>query len=230
MSPCSWARMRLSPRMSSTMSTRLGVRPQWLLVPAPRIRIDCRASDARLSAAATSSAVDGDIHRGSGRVFRGVEGSGFSGIRINKLRRLSTGGREPFPRRESVASFYMDLRSYRWVRNDSRPPVEKWRPRETVPDPLWKTYTVPDPPVHNRSARPAASTGCWRYGPGTSPHRRGVGKTLPGLQRPEGSNAARTRCISARSSGANIVGMYWDLSAPMPCSPVSDPPASMQYD
>ena len=36
----------------------------------------------------------------------------------------------------------------------------------------------------SRSARPAASTGCGRYGPGTSPHSRGVGNTLPGLQRP----------------------------------------------
>ena len=41
----------------------------------------------------------------------------------------------------------------------------------------------------------------------------------------------RARAASApRSSGVNIVGMYCDLSAPMPCSPVSEPPASMQYD
>ena len=33
-----------------------------------------------------------------------------------------------------------------------------------------------------RSARPAASAGCFRYGPGTSPQRRGVGNTFPGLQ------------------------------------------------
>ena len=35
-----------------------------------------------------------------------------------------------------------------------------------------------------RSARPARSAGCARYGPGTSPHSRGVGNTLPGLHRP----------------------------------------------
>ena len=55
---------------------------------------------------------------------------------------------------------------------------------------------------------PAASTGCARYGPGTSPQSLGVGNTLPGLHSPFGSKAPRTRCINARSSAVNIVGMY----------------------
>ena len=40
-----------------------------------------------------------------------------------------------------------------------------------------------------RSASPASSSGCARYGPGTSPQSRGVGKSLPGFARPSGSNA-----------------------------------------
>ena len=35
--------------------------------------------------------------------------------------------------------------------------------------------------------------------------------------------------ITSRSSSENIRGMYSALSAPTPCSPVIDPPASMQY-
>ena len=44
-------------------------------------------------------------------------------------------------------------------------------------------------------------------GPGTSPHRRGVGSTLPGLHRRCGSIASRTCCITSRSSSENIRGM-----------------------
>ena len=43
----------------------------------------------------------------------------------------------------------------------------------------------------NRSATPSRSSGWRRYGPGTSPQRRGVGRSLPGLQSPSGSNARR---------------------------------------
>ena len=59
----------------------------------------------------------------------------------------------------------------------------------------------------NRSATPAASTGCWRYGPGTSPHRRGVGMTFPGLARCSGSKAQRSFWNAARSGSENIDGM-----------------------
>src|SRR5918993_1151188 len=83
--------------------------------------------------------------------------------------------------------------------------------------------------VHIRSAKPAFSAGCWRYGPGTSPHMRGVGKTFPGLQMAAGSNACRSSCIVSRSASENIFAIDVDLSAPTPCSPVIEPPASIQY-
>ena len=35
-----------------------------------------------------------------------------------------------------------------------------------------------------RSASPSRSSGCARYGPGTSPHSRGVGKHLAGVREP----------------------------------------------
>ena len=66
------------------------------------------------------------------------------------------------------------------------------------------------------------------YGPGRSPHRRGVGNTLPGLQRPAGSNAQRSRCIVSRSFGPNIFGIAPFLSTPTPCSPVIEPPWARQ--
>ena len=50
------------------------------------------------------------------------------------------------------------------------------------------------PRPQRRSARPSLSSGCWRYGPGTSPQRRGVGNSLPGFAIPAGSKARRTRC------------------------------------
>ena len=40
-----------------------------------------------------------------------------------------------------------------------------------------------------RSDTPSSSRGWRRYGPGTSPHSRGVGSSFPGLQSPSGSNA-----------------------------------------
>ena len=63
---------------------------------------------------------------------------------------------------------------------------------------------------------------------GHLPAHRGVGNTLPGLHRPAGSNAHRSNCIVSRSSALNIFGMYLDLSVPTPCSPVIEPPCSMQ--
>ena len=61
--------------------------------------------------------------------------------------------------------------------------------------------------TQKRSARPARSAGCARYGPGTSPQSRGVGNTFPGLQMPVGSNAHLTICIVSRSAAANSFGM-----------------------
>ena len=53
----------------------------------------------------------------------------------------------------------------------------------------------------NRSPRPAASTGCTRWNPGTSPHSRGVGSSLPGLEGAPGSNA-RAQPVHHRQIGA----------------------------
>ena len=66
---------------------------------------------------------------------------------------------------------------------------------------------------------PSRAGACGR-GPGTSPQRRGVGNALPGFERPAGSNARRTRCITSRSSSPNISGIEHALSVPTPCSPV----------
>ena len=54
-----------------------------------------------------------------------------------------------------------------------------------------------------------------------------VGNTFPGLERPTGSNARRSRSIASRSLGPNMSGIEHALSTPIPCSPVSEPPASM---
>src|SRR3712207_3530218 len=79
------------------------------------------------------------------------------------------------------------------------------------------------------SASPAFWTGCMRKGPGRSPHRRGVGKTLPGLQIWCGSKAHLRSPKVSRSSLENILGMYFILSTPMPCSPVREPPRSEEH-
>src|SRR6266540_519047 len=55
-----------------------------------------------------------------------------------------------------------------------------------------------------------------------------LGRTLPGLNRPLGSNASRTRAIRSRSESEKIQGMYLRFSSPTPCSPVIVPPASTQ--
>src|SRR5215218_2136084 len=80
----------------------------------------------------------------------------------------------------------------------------------------------------NCSTMPAFCRGCMWKGPGRSPQRRGVGKILPGLANWCGSNAHRRSCMTFMSSSVNILGMYFFLSSPMPCSPVSDPPCSRQ--
>ncbi len=76
--------------------------------------------------------------------------------------------------------------------------------------------------------RPRPAGGRRGAGPGTSPHSRGVGNTLPGLDSPAGSNAHRTSCMVSRSSAVNIRGMCLALSEPTPCSPVIEPPCSRQ--
>ena len=77
-----------------------------------------------------------------------------------------------------------------------RPPCEAGNSRVTVSE-----------ATQNRSAIPAASSGCWRYGPGTSPQRRGVGITFSGFAIPSGSNAQRRSWNVARSGSENIDGM-----------------------
>ncbi len=62
-------------------------------------------------------------------------------------------------------------------------------------------------PHQKRSATPACSSGWRRYGPGTSPHSRGAGITLPGFARCSGSNAQRRRWNADRSGSSNIDGM-----------------------
>ena len=53
------------------------------------------------------------------------------------------------------------------------------------------------------------------------------GSTLPGLARPSGSNASRSRSWASRSSSVNCQRHERPASrAPMPCSPDSTPPAS----
>ena len=86
-------------------------------------------------------------------------------------------------------------------------------------------------PAHIRTPPPGrlpAAGGRPSCRPGTSPHSRGVGKTLPGLEMLSGSKAQRTSCIVSRSSSVYIRGMYFALSMPTPCSPVIEPPCSMQ--
>src|SRR5439155_2190397 len=80
----------------------------------------------------------------------------------------------------------------------------------------------------NTSASPASCNG-WAplCRPGTSPHSRGVGNTLPGLASPPGSNAHRSSCMVSRSSAVNMRGIDFALSTPTPCSPVIEPPCSM---
>ena len=93
-----------------------------------------------------------------------------------------------------------------------RPPATRLGPRHSEP--------------LRQARRPRADAG--GTGPGTSPHSRGVGITLPGLASPAGSNAQRRRWNASRSASPNIFGMCFFLSTPTPCSPVIEPPASRQ--
>ena len=73
---------------------------------------------------------------------------------------------------------------------------------------LWRFLAqLACPHGQNRSAMPAASSGCCRYSPGTSPQSRGVGITLPGFARPAGSNAQRSRVKASKSGSSNMRGM-----------------------
>jgi len=57
--------------------------------------------------------------------------------------------------------------------------------------------------AHPRPASPVVSLACGTYLPGRSPHRRGVGNILSGLNILSGSNAVRIACIVSRSSSLN---------------------------
>src|SRR5262249_42253957 len=59
-----------------------------------------------------------------------------------------------------------------------------------------------------------------------SRQRPAVGKPLPGLHRPSGSTASLMRCIWAMSAWLKISGIRSFFSMPMPCSPLSEPPAA----
>jgi len=51
---------------------------------------------------------------------------------------------------------------------------------------LWRTLMYGRLQPMRRSTTPALSSGCIRCGPGASPHRRGVGSSLPGFASPSG--------------------------------------------
>ena len=89
------------------------------------------------------------------------------------------------------------------------------------PPPATRARALKSAPRGPRPPADAAGTG-----PGTSPHSRGVGITLPGFASPSGSNAQRSFWNAARSGSANIFGMCCFLSTPTPCSPVIEPPSS----
>ena len=61
-----------------------------------------------------------------------------------------------------------------------------------------------------------------------SPQPRNIGMILPGLQRPVGSKAARTRNMVSISASEKISDNSSRLSKPTPCSPVMLPPARTQ--
>ena len=107
--------------------------------------------------------------------------------------------------------------------------LERRQPQAAVDDAREVAGLVLDDPRLRtaRQARPSRAD-ARGTGPGTSPHSRGVGKTLPGLRARPDRSRVRTRCIASRSSSLNISGIAHALSVPTPCSPVIEPPASMQ--
>src|SRR5207302_1054993 len=58
--------------------------------------------------------------------------------------------------------------------------------------------------------------------------RRSAGKIFPGFMSPWGSNTRRIRSITSRSASEKTYRIFSRFSRPMPCSPVTDPPASAQ--
>ena len=82
---------------------------------------------------------------------------------------------------------------------------------------------------HHRSATPACSIGWHAVGTGRLAAEPWGREHLVGIAEPVGSNARRTRSITTRSSSENMSGIRHALSTPTPCSPVIEPPSSMQH-
>src|SRR5207248_3046444 len=73
----------------------------------------------------------------------------------------------------------------------------------------------------------AARRGAWSGAlDGAEPSTTSPGKTFPGFIRPWGSSTWRIRSITSRSSSEKMYRMFSRFSSPIPCSPVTDPPAS----
>ncbi len=89
------------------------------------------------------------------------------------------------PRRRSAAAIALDGGACSCRLGEQVARLAKARPDDATVDDL----TI------GRSPRPPRA-GCGRYGPGRSPQSLGVGKALPGLQRPSGSKAVRTRSMA----------------------------------
>ena len=93
-------------------------------------------------------------------------------------------------------------------------------------------------PSTRRSGRPArARSEPFRHplplerdgaGTGRAPRRTAAASAgaCPGCRARRGRTPAAARSIAARSASENIHGIEHTLSTPIPCSPVSDPPAS----
>ena len=89
-----------------------------------------------------------------------------------------------------------------------RPPRRRGRRHTPSRPPRAAVRVQRGGPHQNTSARPASWSGWAPFlRPGTSPHSRGVGKTLPGFEIDCGSKAQRTSCIVSRSSSVYIRGM-----------------------
>ena len=81
-----------------------------------------------------------------------------------------------------------------------------------------------------RDARQARPAPAGARGRGRAPRRRAAasGRSCRGSRARRDRSPTRSRCIAARSRSPKSFGIEHALSTPTPCSPVSEPPASMQ--
>ena len=186
-SPAACSTTPVSRRVSRIRSSRRGGVPQSSLVPAPR--------------ATTREVVLGGHPQQRGRLL------GRPGAAANRADppTASRSPASPRPgRRPSASSTSVDhLAAGRRRRSLARRVGTGTRRSRGRASPGIRT-----PP----RARPPAAGARPRCRPGTSPHSRGVGKTLPGLASPAGSNAHRSSCMVSRSSAVNMRGMCLALS------------------